>query len=109
MIRLLALNLVPTLEFVHVEEDKWTLNGKTSVRSKSDTFRFNQEFLEETFDIMSKSTFRLQDNKFIKTQRHLYSNDVFSELSFQVTSDDRLICISKATNIQSVSYFDRIV
>jgi len=57
---------------------------------------------------MSKSTFKLIDNKFIKTQRHIDSNVVFSEISFEVTSDNRLLCISKANKIESVSYFDRI-
>lgn len=106
-LRKIALNLKPLLEF-QLDDNKWTISGVTTFKTKKDSFKLNEDFYEETFEIWSTSVFRLQDNKLVKTQRN-NQNEIYSIISFEVTSDDKLKTVSKANKIESIGIFERVV
>lgn len=108
-IRKIALNINPTIEFQFDNNtNEWTCKGSTAFKVKIDKFKLNTPFRDETFDIWSWSTFKLDsNNKLIKYQWN-DKNELFSIISFELASDDKLLSISKSNNTQSFAYFERI-
>jgi len=108
-IRKIALNINPTIEFQFDNKtNEWTCKGSTAFKVKIDKFQLNTLFRDETFDIWSWSSFKLDsNNKLIKYQWN-DKNELFSMISFELTSDDKLLSISKSNNTQSFAYFERI-
>jgi len=117
-IRQIALNIHPTIEFhFNNETNEWTCKGSTAFKNKLDTFKLNIPFRDETFDIWSWSTFKSDSmnssssssstNKLVKYQYN-DKNELFSIISFEAISENKLISISKSKTIESIASFERI-
>jgi fatty acid-binding protein 3 len=74
--------------------DEWTLQTISAIKSSEVKFRLNHEFDEETLDGRKvKTTFTLDGNRLVQTQRDK-DNNVVSTISREVTDNGELRCVS---------------
>lgn len=96
----------PIYEFKQIGE-KWQITGSTSIKAVTSNFKMNEEFNEEIFGLQSISLFKLDKNRFYKTQKHK-NKTLFSWITFEVNSEDKLLNVFNANDVTAVRTFKRV-
>lgn len=106
LIKSLADMFSPNVEF-QLNGDEWKIIGSTAIKAVTSTFKLNEEFEEELFGLPTKSLFRLENNRFFKTQSHR-NNQTFSWVTFEVPSYDKMVNTFYSKTARGVRTFKRV-
>ena len=87
--------------------DEWTLTTTSAVKTHVIKFKLNEAVDEETLDGRKvKSTFVLDGNKLVQTQRDK-DNNVSCEIVREITDNGELKVTAKAGDVESVRVYHR--